>query len=165
MEIIEAALAAYAQKQKEDAVFEEQQRLEEEKRQAAEAEITREKFKEQFGIDPVGLIRHGRAIVVGNINIWRKTNPNHNGWTVNKECANRDPEDFDHSRIDDSYFTQLSSLGAFIERLRDQDLCLNCQKKVNAEKHPQPVPKLTTEEKLISLLKQLIAENSYQGEF
>lgn len=161
--IKEAALSAFRIQEVEQAKIAEQKLVEETKNNALIAQKTKEQFEAQFGIKLEASQVSIYHVIFENYRCWKTKDEFFNTppqWRIIKNCSNM-TEDYDHQEVAQGWFTDLEGLGSFINANDSRKLCWNCE---IAERPSNHIPLLTTEQQLLNLLKQFIAENSYQGE-
>lgn len=158
--IINAALAANEDAFREAEKAAAERRKAERKKEKERAAQTRREFNETFGLEAEE-VRNGNRVIFGAYEL--RFSSKNAQWRLFKNCKNRKKNDFSHQYVSETWIWDLASIGSFIKAYEKTDLCWNCFKDVQEKAEPEPV--LTTEQKLLEIFKQFLAENSYQGEY
>lgn len=157
----EAAMAAFEKQQTENAVIEEQNRQAAIKTKEANQVKTKELFEKHFGIELDPEMLDGTFIKFDNYDLFGMTMDGSfiagGSWRIIKRCKNLEPDNYDHANVTDGWFSTLADLGSFLDANKGRDICYSCQREQNP--NPAPAP-LTTEQKLLNVLREFIGENS-----
>lgn len=161
-----AAKEAYSQQKTKNELIAEQQRIEAEAEAEAENKAqtakTIEWFKTKFGIDVTGMA-DGRIVHINDRTKMFRPKFEHNNWKVEKSCANYDISDEDHQPAFYTWADRLADIGEFFEKEETHDICGRC---TYLQNNPEPAERQpTVEEKLVSVLRDFISQQGYQGEF